>query len=143
MSGDALGNATPLGPLVSEPAKVASARTRVPLAAAFTALAIENVFYTLSVATVIAAGTLALLLRGGLDQQLRLAAELGIVIVLSLYIVAAWALLRRPALLSRAIGLFGERVRSSRLEKSAGSSRTSTRLPHGAVASSAPSSRSN
>jgi hypothetical protein len=117
VSGDALGNATPLGPLVSEPAKVALVRTRVPLAAAFTALAIENVFYTLSVATVIAAGTLALLLRGGLDQQLRLAAELGIVIVLSLYIVAAWALLRRPALLSRAIGLFGERVRSSRLEK--------------------------
>ena len=117
VSGDALGNATPLGPLVSEPAKVALVRTRVPLAAAFTALAIENVFYTLSVAAVIAAGTVALLLRGGLDQQLRLAAEIGILFILSMYLVAAWTLLRRPALLSRAIGVFGTRIHPSRLDK--------------------------
>jgi hypothetical protein len=116
VSGDALGNATPLGPLASEPAKVAFVRTRVPLGAAFTALAIENLFYTLSVAAVLAAGTLALLLRGGLDQQLRLAAELGIAIVLSVYVVATWALLRRPALLSGAIGRLAARVRSPRLQ---------------------------
>ncbi|MGH9310217.1 MAG: lysylphosphatidylglycerol synthase domain-containing protein, partial [Vicinamibacterales bacterium] len=36
VSGDALGNATPLGPLVGEPAKVAIVRQRVPLGAAFT-----------------------------------------------------------------------------------------------------------
>ena len=69
MCGDALGNATPLGPLVSEPAKVAFVRDRVPLGVAFTALAIENLFYTLSVAAVIAAGTIALLLRGGLSAN--------------------------------------------------------------------------
>jgi Lysylphosphatidylglycerol synthase TM region len=102
--GDALGNATPLGPLVSEPAKVAFVRDRVPLGVAFTALAIENLFYTLSVAAVIAAGIIALLLRGGLERELRLAAELGIVVVLTMYAVAAWALLRRPALISRVIG---------------------------------------
>ena len=101
--GDALGNATPLGPLVGEPAKAAFVRDRVPLGVAFTALAIENLFYTLSVAAVIAAGIIALLLRGGLDRELRLAAELGIVVVLAMYAVAAWALLRRPALISRAI----------------------------------------
>ena len=44
---------------------------------AFTALAIENVFYTLSVAAMIAAGITALLLRGGLERELRLAAEIG------------------------------------------------------------------
>jgi hypothetical protein len=103
--GDALGNATPLGPLVSEPAKVAFVRNRVPLAAAFTALTIENVFYTLSVAAMIAAGITALLLRGGLERELRLVAEFGIVVVLAVFAVATWALMRRPALLSRTIAL--------------------------------------
>jgi hypothetical protein len=103
--GDALGNATPLGPLVSEPAKVAFVRTSVPLAAAFTALTIENVFYTLSVAAMIAAGITALLLRGGLDRELRLVAELGIVVVLAVFVAVTWTLMRRPALLSRSIGL--------------------------------------
>ena len=54
--GDALGNATPLGPLVGEPAKIACVRGRVPVGVALTALAIENVIYTLSVAAMIAAG---------------------------------------------------------------------------------------
>jgi hypothetical protein len=103
--GDALGNATPLGPLVSEPAKVAFVRSRVPMAAAFTALTIENVFYTLSVAAMIAAGIVALLLRGGLVRELRLVAELGIVVVLAIFVAATWALMRRPALLSHAVAL--------------------------------------
>ena len=110
LCGDALGNATPLGPLVSEPAKVAFVRDRVPMAAAFTALAIENLFYTLSVAAMIAAGITALLLRGGLDRELRLAAELGIALVLAIYVAATWALMRRPALLSRAIALVSRLV---------------------------------
>jgi hypothetical protein len=93
--GDALGNATPLGPLVSEPAKVAFVRNRVPLAAAFTALTIENVFYTLSVAAMIAAGITALLLRGGLERELRLVAEFGIVVVLAVFAAATWALASR------------------------------------------------
>lgn len=122
LSGDALGNATPFGPIVGEPAKVAFVRTRVPLGPAFTALAVENVFYTLSVAAMIAAGTIALLLRGTLDsafvadrlfaagvdpQHLRLAAEIAIAAVLGLYVVAAWALWQRPALLSRSVALVG------------------------------------
>jgi hypothetical protein len=115
--GDALGNATPLGPLVSEPAKAAFVRDRVPLAAAFTALAIENLFYTLSVAAVIAAGIIALLLRGGLERALVLAAELGIVLVLVTYAVAAWALLRRPALISRTIALGARLLPWARLDQ--------------------------
>jgi hypothetical protein len=121
LCGDALGNATPLGPLVSEPAKVAFVRERVPMGAAFTALAIENVFYTLSVAAMIAAGITALLLRGGLERELRLAAELGIVIVLGLYVAATWVLMQQPAVLSRALGLVARIVpaagRPHRLEK--------------------------
>ena len=105
LCGDALGNATPLGPLVSEPAKVAFVRDRVPMGAAFTALAIENVFYTLSVAAMIAAGITALLLRGGLERELRLAAEIGIALVLATYVAATWVLMRQPAVLSRALGM--------------------------------------
>lgn len=109
VSGDALGNATPLGPLVGEPAKVAFVRKRVPLDVAFTALAIENLFYTLSVAAVIAAGTIALLLRGGLasDMRLRLGAEIAIGAVLAAYVGVAWALWRKPALLSSVVAQTG------------------------------------
>lgn len=131
VSGDALGNATPFGPLVGEPAKVAFVRTRVPLGAAFTALAIENVFYTLSVAAMIAAGTIALLLRGSLDtpfvadrlaaagvdpELLRLAAELAIGAVVVMYVAAAWALWRKPALLSSGLALVGRVWHSPRLQ---------------------------
>ena len=48
--GDTIGNLTPLGPLVGEPAKAAFVRGRIPLGPAVTALAIENVLYTLSAA---------------------------------------------------------------------------------------------
>src|SRR5262245_33623687 len=40
--GDALGNLTPLGPLVGEPAKAAFVRGRVALGPALAALAVEN-----------------------------------------------------------------------------------------------------
>ena len=123
VSGDALGNLTPLGPLVGEPAKAAFVRTRVPLAAAFTALAVENVFYTLSVAAVIAAGTIALLLRGTAAastpiaaDDLRLAAEAAIALVLATYVAVAWALLRQPALLSRMVEIAGRLWPSARLQ---------------------------
>ena len=53
-----------------------SCATACRSAPALTALAIENVFYTLSVAAMIAAGIIALLLRGGLERELRLAARL-------------------------------------------------------------------
>ena len=61
--GDALGNLTPLSLLVSEPAKAMFVRTRASLAHTLPALAIENIFYTLSVILVIASGFMALLLR--------------------------------------------------------------------------------
>jgi hypothetical protein len=121
VSGDALGNATPLGPLVGEPAKVAFVRTRVPLGVAFTALAIENVFYTLSVVAMIAAGMIALLLRGGLARDLQLAAEIAIAVVFLAYVAVAWALWQKPALLSTLVAFAGRFARwkglTARLDK--------------------------
>jgi lysylphosphatidylglycerol synthase-like protein len=98
--GDALGNATPLGPIVSEPAKVAYVRGRLPLATALTALAIENVLYTLSVAAMIAAGTIALLFSFDVPLRLREFSEAAIAGIVVLFGVAAWVAWRRPALVS-------------------------------------------
>jgi hypothetical protein len=103
VSGDAVGNLTPLGPIVGEPAKAAFVRARVPIGAALTALAIENVLYTLSVAAMIAAGSIALLLRADVAAPLRNAGEMAIAGVFGLYVATLWTLWRRPAVLSRAV----------------------------------------
>jgi hypothetical protein len=108
--GDALGNLTPLGPLVGEPAKAAFVRGRVPLASAVAALAVENVVYTLSAAAMIAAGMIALFLQFELPQTstgavMRDVGQIAIVATVGLFSVALWMLWRQPALVSRALGL--------------------------------------
>jgi hypothetical protein len=61
VTGDALGNLTPLGLVVSEVTKAAFVRHRVSLMGALAGIAIENLFYVLTVAAVIAGGTVVLL----------------------------------------------------------------------------------
>jgi hypothetical protein len=99
--GDALGNVTPLGPLVSEPAKIACVRGHVGVATALTALAIENVIYSLSVAAMIAAGAIALLFSVELPRRLQEFSEIAIACIAVLFVAAAWVLWRRPAVVSR------------------------------------------
>jgi hypothetical protein len=103
--GDTVGNLTPLGPLVGEPAKAAYVRGRVALGPAVTALAIENVLYTLSAAAMIAAGTVALLVRFQVPSEIRGAGEIAVAATLLLFALALWMLWRQPALISRALGL--------------------------------------
>jgi hypothetical protein len=103
--GDAIGNLTPLGPLVGEPAKAAFVRGRVALAPALTALAIENLLYTLSAAAMIAAGMVALLVRFQLPPTIRGVGEAAIAATFALFAVALWMLWRQPALMSRALGI--------------------------------------
>jgi len=113
--GDALGNVTPLGPIVGEPAKIACVRGRVSLAAALTALAIENVLYTLSVGAMIAAGTIALLFSVDLPMALREFSEIALVCVAVMFAAAAWLVWRRPAIIGSLIP--AARVKGSRIEK--------------------------
>jgi hypothetical protein len=113
--GDALGNVTPLGPLVGEPAKIACVRGRVDVAAALTALAMENVLYTLSVGAMIAAGTIAMLFSVDLPAALREFSELALVCVALMFAAAAWLVWRRPAVLSTLLP--AARVKGSRIEK--------------------------
>jgi len=103
--GDAIGNLTPLGPLVGEPAKAAFVRGRVALTPALTALAIENLLYTLSAAAMIAAGMVALLLRFQLPANVRGVGEAAVAGTVALFLVALWMLWRQPALVSRALGI--------------------------------------
>ena len=97
--GDTLGNVIPLGPFISEAAKLACVRGRVPVAPALTALAIENIFYTLSVAATIAAATMALLFSFELQPPLRGVSEVALVGIAVLFGVALWVLWRQPTLI--------------------------------------------
>ncbi len=103
LCGDALGNVTPLGPLVGEPAKAAFVRGHVALGPAATALAIENVLYTLSAAAMIAAGMVALLFRFELPLAMRQVGQAAIAATIVLFAVALWLLWRQPAIVSRAL----------------------------------------
>lgn len=105
LAGDALGNLTPLGPLVGEPAKATYARRHVAAQPALTGLAVENILYTLATAAMIAAGTIALLFTFELPAQIRELSEIavgGMVLLITVGLLVLW---RRPAVLSRWIPL--------------------------------------
>ncbi len=94
LAGDALGSLTPLGMVVSEPAKAAFVRERVPVVASIAALAVENLFYMLSVALFIFAGTAALLLSFPLNAKLRIASYATLAVVL-VFISLGFLVVRR------------------------------------------------
>jgi hypothetical protein len=103
IAGDAVGNLTPLGLLASEPAKAALVREHIPLAPSLTALAIENIFYTLSALAMIAASTVALLLTFNLPPLLREVAWIAVAMVAVVFVTVAWLLWKQPALIGRAL----------------------------------------
>jgi Lysylphosphatidylglycerol synthase TM region len=115
VAGDALGNITPLGPIVGEPTKAAFVRSRVALGPTLTALAIENVLYTLSVAAMIAVGMMALLFRFKLPGELREISEVAIAGVALIFATSLWLVWKQPAILSRAAALLPGS--SARLER--------------------------
>ena len=103
--GDAIGNITPLGPLVGEPAKAAFARKHIPLAPAIAALAVENLLYTLSAAAMIAAGMTVLIVEYELPAALHSAGEIALAATAVLFGAALWLLWRQPPIVSRAVGV--------------------------------------
>jgi hypothetical protein len=109
VTGDALGNLTPLGLFVSEPLKAAFVRHRVSLMSALSGIAIENIFYALTVALVIAAGTVALLFEFDVPQALRTISLVALAaVVVTLF--AGWAVVAwQVKLLSGAISWLDRR----------------------------------
>jgi hypothetical protein len=102
--GDAAGNVVPLGIVVSEPTKAAMASRRgVPFEATFSAIAVENIFYMLSVALFIFSGAAALLAGFQLTKVLRYSSY-GIIAGALVFITfAAYALRRQWRFMSAAL----------------------------------------
>src|SRR4029453_8660755 len=83
LMGDALGNIVPLASVaVSEPSKAVFVRHRLPLIVGLSGLAVENIFYSLSVALFIFSGTATLLLTFSMPKPLRYASIAALVVTL-------------------------------------------------------------
>lgn len=108
--GDALGNVIPfVSAAVSEPSKAVFVKDRVPLMVGLSALAIENIFYGLTVAIFIFSGTTTLLLSFSLPKPLRYA-SIGALAATVVIVPLVYLVIRRQSrFLSRAIGYIGDR----------------------------------
>ncbi len=114
VAGDTLGNLTPLGLLVSEPAKTLFAGDREPASRTLPALAVENLFFTLSAALVVAAGAIALVLRLGPADRWWIAGA-GLVGALVLLIAAVHGVIwRRQHPASGLLAGVARRVRAAK-----------------------------
>jgi hypothetical protein len=97
LMGDALGNIIPfVSVAVSEPSKAVFVKDRVPLMVGLSALAIENIFYALTVALFIFSGTATLLLTFSLPKALRYA-SIGALLTTVVIVFWAYLLVRRQA----------------------------------------------
>lgn len=112
MAGDALGNLTPLGLFVSEPVKAAFVRSRVTVLSALSGIAVENLFYTLTVALVITSGTVALLSLFPIPRGLQAAALAALAGVLALGAAGAVVLLRQIRIVSGTLAWLERRNRA-------------------------------
>ena len=110
LMGDALGNIIPFASVaVSEPSKAVFVKDRLPLLVGLSALAIENIFYALSVALFIFAGTATLLLSFSLPKALRYA-SIGALVTTLVIIPVGYLLLRSQSkFLSGTLKFFGRR----------------------------------
>ncbi len=110
LMGDALGNILPLvSAAVSEPSKAVFVKDRLPLIVGLSALAIENLFYSLSVAVFIFSGTATLLLSFSLPKPLRYA-SIGALIAIVVIVPLGFIVIRRQTkFLSGTIGFLGKR----------------------------------
>jgi hypothetical protein len=108
LMGDALGNIIPLASVaVSEPSKAAFVTHRVPLMASLAALALENIFYSLSVILLIFSGTTALLLSFSLPKPLRYASFGALAVTLVIAPLGYFVIRSRRKFLSGLISLLG------------------------------------
>ena len=104
LMGDALGNITPfVSMFVSEPSKPALIRDKVPLMAGLSAIAIENIFYSLSVSVFIFSGMTALLLTFDLPRALRYSSIGGLIFIFLLILGASVVIRRQLKFLSGAL----------------------------------------
>ena len=110
LMGDAIGNILPFASfVVSEPAKPALIRDRVPLIAGFSAIVIENIFYSLSVIVFVFSGMLALLLNFSLPKGLRLASLITLGVISVVIVLGAILIRKQLPFISGAAGFLHRR----------------------------------
>jgi hypothetical protein len=110
LMGDALGNIIPfISVAVSEPSKAVFVKHRVPLLTGLSALAIENIFYGLSVALFILCGTTTLLLTVSLPKPLRYATVVAMIVTIVIVPLAYLVIRRQARFLSGALSYLGDR----------------------------------
>lgn len=101
VSGDAVGNLTPFGPLASEGTKAMLSRPQLAGSDAVSSVVLENIFYSISVAVMLMVGTLALLLGfRPTDAVLTITIAISVGAVVAILLVW-WLLYSQPRLLSR------------------------------------------
>jgi hypothetical protein len=111
LMGEALGNIIPFVSIaVSEPSKAAFVRRRVPLMAGLSALAIENIFYSLSVVLIIFSGMTTLLISFPLPKPLRYAAVSSLVVILIIVPLGYLIIRKQLRFLSGAFTWLGNRT---------------------------------
>jgi hypothetical protein len=105
ISGDALGNLTPLGVVAGEPAKAMYLRRHGDPGRLLASLLAENFFYSVSVAlyVMIASGAL-LLLFDHLDPSIHLSGVVALSVMAAVLVGAAWLAWQRPAVASSILG---------------------------------------
>jgi hypothetical protein len=94
LSGDAIGNLTPLGLFASEPTKVLLIRHHLATRESVSSLAIDNLVYAFSVAAMISAGLIVMLMTVPLTFEAR-EGTIGALAALGVLCVVAIRLLRR------------------------------------------------
>ena len=110
LMGDALGNIIPLASAaVSEPSKAVFVKDRLPLMVGLSALAIENIFYSLSVTLFIFSGTATLLLSFALPKPLRYASIGALIVILIIVPLGYFVIHRQAKLISGAFGFLAKR----------------------------------
>ena len=117
--GDSLGNIIPLASVaIAEPSKAAFVSHRVPLIAGLSAIALENIFYSLSVALFIFSGTAALLLSFSLPKPLRYASVSALIATVVIVPLGYLVIRKQWKFLSGPMGLLHRRgIASGWMEK--------------------------
>ena len=102
IGGDAVGNLAPFGVVVGEPAKSICLADRAPISRTFPALAVETLFYSLSVVVLLIAGAAALVVSVQPPASDWRAGAAVVAVLAVVITVAHWILWRRVPAASRA-----------------------------------------
>src|SRR5205085_5957814 len=101
ISGDAIGNITPLGPVASESTKAILSRRILPAADAISSVLLENIFYSISVAVMVSVGMLAFAIGFRTAQDTIFVTAAVCSVAVAAVLVIWWVLRTQPRVLSR------------------------------------------